>query len=186
MDSWNAVALLLYHFLMMMTLSQDVNSEHRGSIVLIESFQYVCHLSHVANLLQSNYGKLMLPTSLGTRVYGDDQCITMNSTSIVPHGFQSPKKKNILRITPLSTWSPQFETQADYNRDGHQWTALHYMALPFLYQILTISCSSNLRGITLNSKWDPLFKNHYWLRSQLNTGSMKNTAVQVLKVTSAC
>ena len=77
----------------MMTLSKDVNSEHRGSIVLIESFQYVCHLSHVAHLLQLNYGKLMLPTSLGTRVEEGDLRIIMNRNSIVFHGFQSPKKE---------------------------------------------------------------------------------------------
>lgn len=133
MNRENAVVLLLYHFLLIMTLSQDVNSEHRGSIVLLETFQYVCHLSHVARLLQSNYGKLMLPTSLGTTVWGGDQCVITNSNSIVFHGFQLTHKENVLRIAPLSTSSLHRSNHEQVtNPDRHQWIGLCYMALPLL------------------------------------------------------
>lgn len=115
--------------------------KHRDSIVLTESFQYVCHLAHGAHLLQSNYGKLMLPTSLGIRVWGGEQCVVMNSNSIVFHGFPSPNKENVLRITSLSTWSQNSSKHEQItDPDRHQWIGLYCVAVPyFLYLMFYIS-----------------------------------------------
>lgn len=93
------------------------------------------------------------------RVWGGDRRVIVNS--ILFQGFQSPNKENVLRITPLATSSPYSSKHGQIIDLGrHQWVIL-YGTPTFISQILAISYNLSLKWIMLNSKWDPLYKNHY-------------------------
>lgn len=93
------ILLLLYQFLLMMTLSEYANSKYKASIAAMQSLQYVCHLEHVTHLLQPPNGKVTFSIK-GQKCNG---FLIMNSTS-VSHSFQSQSKHANLKITLFSPY----------------------------------------------------------------------------------